>query len=42
MERAAQGSGYGPKYQNARSVLTPLSDIGFGFWVVLRGARGWA
>lgn len=35
MERAAQGSGYGPECQRSGSVWTLLSDIGFGFLVVL-------
>ena len=41
MEQAAQGSGHGPKCHSSRSIWTALSDIGFGFWVVLCGAKGW-
>jgi len=41
LERAAQGSGHGPKCRGSRSVRTMLSDTGFGFWQVLCGDRGW-
>ena len=37
MERAAQGSGHGPKGRSSGSAWTALSDIEFGFWVVLCG-----
>ena len=30
-----------PSCQSSRSVWTTLSDVGFGFWVVLCGAGGW-
>jgi len=39
---APEGSGHGPTCQSSRSVWTPLSDIGFEFWVVLCEARSWA
>jgi len=39
MEQPSQGSGHGPECWNSGSIWTALSDIGFGFWVVLRGAR---
>ena len=42
MERAAQGSGHGPKCWSSRNVWTVLSDIGFEFWVPLCGAGSWS
>jgi len=42
VERAAQGSGHGSKCWSSSCVWTALSDIGFGFGVVLCGARSWA
>jgi len=41
MEQAAQSNGHGPECWSSRSVWTLLSDIEFGFWVVLCGARSW-
>jgi len=41
MERAAQGCGHPLSCQSARSVWTPLSEIGFGFSLVVHGARSW-
>jgi len=41
MEQPAQGCERGPKCRSSRGTGTPLSDTGFGFWVVLCGARSW-
>ena len=45
MERAAQGSGHGPKCRSSRRVWTGLLDrllhIHSDLWVVLCKARGW-
>ena len=41
MEQAAQGSEHSPKCWGSRRVWTTLSDIGFGFSVVLFGAGNW-
>ena len=34
-------SGHGTKLLELRRRLEVLSDIGFEFWVVLHGAKGW-
>lgn len=39
MEQAAQGGGHNPSYWRSSSTQTAISDIGFGFWLVLCGAR---
>lgn len=41
MVQAAQGSRHLLKWCYTRSVRTVLSDISFGFWVVLYWARSW-
>jgi len=41
MERAAQGCGHGPQCRSSWSIWILLSDIGFGFWVMLHRARSW-
>ncbi len=40
MEQAPQGNGHDPELPEFEVHLA-LSDIGFEFWVVLCGARGW-
>ena len=43
MDQPAQGSGHSPSPAEVQGVFGQHfhSDMGFGFWVVLHGARSW-
>lgn len=40
-EQAAQGSVHSPKLLELKEHLDKVSDIVFGFWVILHGERNW-